>query len=175
MKLPNFPLPMVSLMNPPLHGGSHTPSEKGINHFCCQCPVETNDTQVWCGRSLLSRRSLCPWYKKWQHPLARCTGKGNFQPPNGVQYFRHQLLSPPGWSKTSGHIIFYLIITWERKAWWVKDVHRTLEPENSTYAGVVSQEIVRTTLTYAALNALDVCTCDIKMPTLKAPVLRNTS
>ena len=68
----------------------------------------------------------------------------------------------PGWSRASGHIIFDVRMTLERKARWVKDGHKTPEPDNSTYAGVASRESVRIALTYAALNNLDVCACDIQ-------------
>ena len=61
---------------------------------------------------------------------------------------------PPGWSKSSGHIIFDVKMDFTRKARWVKDGHKTPEPEWSTYAGFVSRDSVRIALTYAALNGL---------------------
>ena len=61
---------------------------------------------------------------------------------------------PPGYTKASGHIIFDVRMTLERKAHWVKDRHRTPEPQNSTFAEVVSCKSVQTALTYAALNGL---------------------
>jgi hypothetical protein len=76
---------------------------------------------------------------------------------------------PPGWSRASGHMVFDVRMTLERKARWVKDGHRTPEPDNSTYAGVVSRESVRIALTYAALNNLDVCACDIQNAYLQSP------
>jgi hypothetical protein len=76
---------------------------------------------------------------------------------------------PPGYTKASGHIIFDVRMTMERKARWVKDGHRTPEPQNSTFAGVVSRESVRISLTYAALNNLPVCACDIQNAYLQAP------
>jgi len=76
---------------------------------------------------------------------------------------------PPGWSRPSGHMVFDVRMTLERKARWVKDGHRTPEPDNSTYAGVVSRESVRIALTYAALNSLDVCACDIQNAYLQSP------
>ena len=60
-------------------------------------------------------------------------------------------------------------MTMEQKSWWVKVGHRTPEPENSTYAGVVSQESVRIDLTYAALNGLNVYARDIKNSYLQIP------
>ena len=60
--------------------------------------------------------------------------------------------APPGWTKSSGHIIFDVKMDFTRKARWVKDVHRTADPIQSPYVGVVSRESVRIALTYAALN-----------------------
>ena len=48
----------------------------------------------------------------------------------------------PGYKRASGHMIFDVRMTLERKARWVKDGHRTPEPDHSTYAGVVSRESV---------------------------------
>ena len=76
---------------------------------------------------------------------------------------------PPGYSKTSGHIIFDVRMTLERKARWVKDGHKTPQPDWSTYAGVVSRESVRIAFTYASLNGLPVCGCDIQNAYLQAP------
>ena len=70
--------------------------------------------------------------------------------------------APIGWSKSSGHIIFDVKMDFTRKARWVKDGHRTPEPDQSTFAGVVSRESVRIALTYAALNNIDVNAADIK-------------
>ena len=76
---------------------------------------------------------------------------------------------PPGWSKASNHIIFDVSMILERNFRWLNDVHITPEPENSTYTGVVSQESVRITLTYYAMNDLDVCECDIQKAYLQIP------
>jgi hypothetical protein len=77
--------------------------------------------------------------------------------------------APVGYTKSSGHIVFEVRMTLERKARWVKDGHRTKNPENSTYAGVVSRESVRIALVAAALNCLPVCACDIQNAYLQAP------
>ena len=52
---------------------------------------------------------------------------------------------------------------------WVKDGHRTPDPNTSAYAGVVSRESVRVVLTYAALMNLDVMAADIQNAYLQAP------
>lgn len=77
--------------------------------------------------------------------------------------------APPGYAKASGHLVFDVRMTLERKARWVKDGHRTPEPGWSTYAGVVSRESVRIAFTYAALNDLPICGCDIQNAYLQAP------
>ena len=42
----------------------------------------------------------------------------------------------PGYSKLSGHMIYSMKMDFTRKAIWVKDGHRTTDPETSSYAGV---------------------------------------
>ena len=76
---------------------------------------------------------------------------------------------PPGYTKASGHLVFDVRMTLERKARWVKDGHRTPEPDNSTFAGVVSRESIRIALTYASLNGLPVFGADIQNAYLQAP------
>ena len=76
---------------------------------------------------------------------------------------------PPGWKKSSGHLIWDVKMDFIRKARWVKDGHLTPEPSNSNYAGVVSRESVRIAFTYAALNGLDVQAADIQNAYLQAP------
>ena len=76
---------------------------------------------------------------------------------------------PVGWSKSSGHMVFDVKMDFTRKARWVKDGHRTPEPDQATFAGVVSRESVRIALTYAALNDIDVTAADIKNAYLQAP------
>ena len=76
---------------------------------------------------------------------------------------------PPGYAKSSGHMVFDVRMTLERKARWVKDGHRTPEPSWSTYVGVVSRESVRIGLTYAALSGLAVCEADKQNAYLQAP------
>ena len=69
---------------------------------------------------------------------------------------------PPGYKKSSGHIIWDLKMDFTRKARWVKDGHRTPDPETSKYAGVVSRESIRILLTHAALHGTPVMAADIR-------------
>ena len=56
-----------------------------------------------------------------------------------------------------------------RKSRWIKDGHKTPDPKQSRFAGVVSRESIRIALTYTALNNIDVMTADIKNVYLQAP------
>ena len=76
---------------------------------------------------------------------------------------------PPGYTQSSGHLIWDLKMDFTRKARWVKDGHRTPDPIKSNYAGVVSRESVRIAFTYAALNGLDVFAADVQNAYLQAP------
>ena len=76
---------------------------------------------------------------------------------------------PVGYTKTSGHMVFDIKMDFTRKARWVKDGHKTPDPENSKYAGVVSRESVRIALTYAALYGIEVLAADIRNAYLQAP------
>ena len=48
-----------------------------------------------------------------------------------------------------------------RKARYVLDGHQAADPEDSTYAGVVSRESVKIAFTYAALSDINICAADI--------------
>ena len=76
---------------------------------------------------------------------------------------------PPGYTESSGHLIFDVKMDFTRKARFVKDGHLSPDPLDSNFAGVVSRESVRIAFTYAALNGLDICTADIKSAYLQAP------
>ena len=58
-----------------------------------------------------------------------------------------------------------------RKARWVKDGHRTPDPETSKYAGVVARESIRIWLTHAALHGTPVMAANIRNAYLQAPTL----
>ena len=59
---------------------------------------------------------------------------------------------PPGYKPASGHIVFDVRMTLERNARWVNDGHRTPEPKQSTYDGVVSRKSMIIALTYTSPN-----------------------
>lgn len=78
------------------------------------------------------------------------------------QILENDEATPVGWKPATGHIIFDVKMNFTRKARWVIDGHKFKDPDGSTCAGVVSRESVKTALTYAALNELDVCAADIR-------------
>ena len=69
--------------------------------------------------------------------------------------------APHGWKQVTGHLVWDVKMDFTRKARWVLDGHKTLDPIGSTYAGVVSRESVRIALTYGALSDLDVFAANI--------------
>ena len=81
----------------------------------------------------------------------------------------HGSKPPLGDRLASGHMVFDVRMTLERKARWVKDGHRTPEPLNSTFTGVVSRESIPIALTYASLNGLPVWGANIQNAYLQAP------
>ena len=77
--------------------------------------------------------------------------------------------APPGYIKSTYHMVFDVKMDFTRKARLCHDGHKVPATDTSAYAGVVSRESVRIALTYAALNDLDVCASDILNAYLQAP------
>ena len=76
---------------------------------------------------------------------------------------------PPGYVRSSGHIIFDVKMDFTRRSRWVKDEHLTRDTVESNFAGVVSRESVHIAFAYAAINGLNVYATDIKSAYLQAP------
>eukprot|EP00957_Ditylum_brightwellii_P109025 8316709-Ditylum_brightwellii.AAC.1 len=70
--------------------------------------------------------------------------------------------TPTRWNMVTGHIIFDVKMDFTGKARLVLDGHKTPDPVESMYAGVVSRESVKIAFTYAALNNLDAWAADIQ-------------
>ena len=70
--------------------------------------------------------------------------------------------APPGWHKVTSYLVYDVKINVTCKARWVLDGHKAPDPVESTYAGVVSREIVIIAFTYIALNDLDVFAADVR-------------
>jgi hypothetical protein len=80
--------------------------------------------------------------------------------------------APPGWHKASGHLIYDMKMDFTRKARWVKDGHKTPNSTTSSFAGVVSRDSIRISLTYAALLGLPIIGADIRNAYLQALSLK---
>ena len=78
-------------------------------------------------------------------------------------------IPPPGYKKSSGHMIYTVKMDFTRKAWWVKGGHRTTDPESSSYAGVVSRESIRILLMHTDMHGVPVVTADVRNSYLQAP------
>ena len=76
---------------------------------------------------------------------------------------------PPGFTKASGHIVFDVRMSFQRKSWLVKDGHCTPDPDMSSYSGVVSRDSIRILLTHAALYGVPVMAADVRNAYLQAP------
>ena len=79
----------------------------------------------------------------------------------------------PVWSKVTGNLVWDLKMDFTRKARWVLDRHKTINPIGYTYASLVSRYSTRIAFTYAVLNRLNVCAAGIKNAYLQYPSHQN--
>ena len=80
----------------------------------------------------------------------------------------------PGYSEIGCHMVFDVKMDrkFTRKAWFVANGNETVDlPKYDCYASAVSRESVRIAFLYAALNNLDILSCDITNAYLNAPGL----
>ena len=77
--------------------------------------------------------------------------------------------APPGYIKSTYHMVFDVKMDFTRKARLCHDGHKVPSTDTSAYAGIESQESVSIAFTYAALNDLDVCASDILNAYLQVP------
>ena len=68
----------------------------------------------------------------------------------------------------TGHLIIDANMGVTCKARWVLDIHKKSDPVESIYTGVGSHESVKITITYTALNDLDIFTDHMNVD-LQAP------
>jgi hypothetical protein len=78
-----------------------------------------------------------------------------------------------GFQEIKCHIIFDVKMDFTRKARFVAGGHMTEAPNSLTYSSVVSRESVKIAFLIAALNDLDIMTCDIGNAYLNAPCREN--
>ena len=74
------------------------------------------------------------------------------------------------YNKANRNLIFDARMKLERKSRRIKDGHKTHQPEQSTFAGVVSHKRIIIDLTYTALNKLTVFGYDIQNDYLQDPL-----
>jgi Reverse transcriptase (RNA-dependent DNA polymerase) len=74
-----------------------------------------------------------------------------------------------GYQEIKCHIIFDVKMDFSRKARFVAGGHMTVTPASITYSSVVSRDSVRLAFLIAALNDLDILSCDIGNAYLNAP------
>ena len=101
----------------------------------------------------------------WQDVIA----KEMYQVSSAFKILEDGESLPPGQTKSTRHLIFDVKMDFIRKAIWAKYDHHTLDPENSSCAGVVSRESIQIELTTTALYEVYVMADDIKNEYLKAP------
>ena len=75
---------------------------------------------------------------------------------------------PVGYTKSSEHLVFDVKMDFTRKTRWVKEGRRTPDLEDSKCVEVVSRDLVRIALTYAALHGVEVFAADIQNAYLQA-------
>ena len=75
-----------------------------------------------------------------------------------------------GYQRITGHMIFDIKPSegFRRKARYVAGGHKTSSPASITYSSVVARDSVRIVLLIAALNGLEMSSCDIKNAYLTA-------
>ena len=76
---------------------------------------------------------------------------------------------PVGWKRSSRHLIWDVKMDFTRNSCLVKDGHRTPDPKKSNCSGVVFIDSLIISLTYAALDYVDVTAADIQNAYLQEP------
>ena len=74
-----------------------------------------------------------------------------------------------GFQEIGCHIIFDIKMDFTRKARFVAGGHTTEAPSSLTYSSVVSRDSIRIAFLVAALNNLDIMSCDLENAYLNAP------
>ena len=74
-----------------------------------------------------------------------------------------------GFQEIGCHIVFDIKMDFTRKARFVAGGHTTTAPSSLTYSSVVSRDSVRLAFMIAALNDIDIMSCDLENAYLNAP------
>jgi len=114
------------------------------------------------------------WRDAIQKEMKKIKGLETFEKLEGVtpeMIWKGQHLMP-GYTEIGCHMVFDIKMDgkFTRKARFVANGHETGNvPKHDTYASVVSRDSVRMAFLYAALNDLDILSCDIANAYLNAP------
>lgn len=76
-----------------------------------------------------------------------------------------------GYEQISVHMIFDVKLggNYCQKAWLIASGHKTETPISATFSSMVSRELVQTAFLIAALNRLQILSCDIQNAYLTGP------
>jgi hypothetical protein len=74
-----------------------------------------------------------------------------------------------GFQEIGCHIVFDIKMDFTRKACFVAGSHTTTAPTSMTYSSVMSRDSVRLAFLIAALNDIDIMSCDLENAYLNAP------
>jgi hypothetical protein len=74
-----------------------------------------------------------------------------------------------GFQEISCHIVFDIKMDFTRKACSIAGGHTTTAPTSMTYSSIMSHDSVRLAFLIAALNDIDIMSCDLKNAYLNAP------
>ena len=74
-----------------------------------------------------------------------------------------------GFQEIGCHIVFDIKMDFTRKARFVAGGHTTTAPSSITYSSVVSRDSIRLAFLIAALNDIDIMSCDLENAYLNAP------
>jgi hypothetical protein len=74
-----------------------------------------------------------------------------------------------GFQENGCHIVFNIKMDFTRKARFVTGGHTTTAPSLMTYSSVMSRDSIRLAFLIAALNDIDIMSCDLENAYLNAP------
>ena len=101
----------------------------------------------------------------WQDVIA----KEMYQVSSAFKILEDGESPPPGWEKSTDNIIFDANMDFMRKARWVKDGHCNPDSETSSYAGVVSLDIIQIALRTAASQGVYLLSADNRNEYFQSP------
>ena len=92
---------------------------------CFGCESMPNDAQVWYWGSSSLKEALALDVKNSNNYWSEAVGKEMGTIVVAFEILEPNARPPPGWTRSSGHLIFDVKMDFTQKACWVKDGHRT--------------------------------------------------